>query len=652
VTRGAGPYLALVLLCAVPGLAAAQTASTGWQALDVNRDGRFDASDIDEIMRRGGQGQPSIDVNRDGKKDLDDFWRLLALLTQWDRDASGFVDGADALPPGTLRLPPAPQRDGTLALADRSAREFAGLVPDLAALQTSMSTTWKAPLTDDDRDATAGYYENIGVRALLVGNLELAGWGFARAVQSQPERVTAVSNLGFVLSELERYDDALELLAWSLKLLPGACAVQANVATIFARHRQTPEALRHYRAAGAACPRTGQYRLNEGAALLRMDSTAAALVAFRAAERLTPLDVEATAMVWSLDPPRMPPLTSLAASWEKERQDMARELAELGEDPGANPYRPWAVTPYEERIHHALITAAEKANAEFDTAREQLRAAMQQRIEALAGPFVPTAPSCGHWRMWVEGVNEMTQAVIDTQVEAQRRVAALDEVRQRKSAANRLAMDPLILSMAMTEGQRRMPTQGRAGFEEPVRYYEMTMEGVRNDLVTARGAAAFNLIELDPDDIFSRATSPLYIMAGILMECEQELAGGGVTLPEPQFGLDIALAGFSLKPGTCEIRIRAGQGLLVAGTWSPIAGFGFEYGTGVDVRMGPVTMGAASYTRIGSDGSITDMTNVSAGVSAGALSSVYELGSATAAFAAQHAPVGASAFLARALGCD
>jgi hypothetical protein len=212
-------------------------------------------------------------------------------------------------------------------------------------------------------------------------------------------------------------------------------------------------------------------------------------------------------------------------------------------------------------------------------------------------------------------------------------------------------MDPVVLSIAMTEGQRRMPTQGRAGFEEPVRYYEMVMESVRRDFVSARGAHAFNLMELDPDGVFSSAVAPLYLFAGILLECDQDLAGGGVELPEPQYGLDIALAGLSTKPGTCEIRIRAGQGLLVAGTWSPIAGFGFEYGAGFDVRMGPVTMGAASYTRIGSDGSITDMTNVSAGVSAGALSSVYELGSKTAAFAAQHAPVGASAFLARALGC-
>lgn len=646
----------LITLLALPAGAhgAVGPPAIRWQELDADGDGRFDVADIDRMMRSGPNGQPSVDANADGKRDVADVWHMLGLLTRWDRDANGHVDGADALAAGTLRLPRPPARDSVARLALALAREYAGRIPDLSVLQATMNTTWQRPAPEDSA-GVAGYYENVGLRALLVRNLDVATWAFAQSAARQPERATAVSNLGFVLIELGRHEDALGVLAHALELRPQSCAAHANIATVFARHRQGSDALRHYRAAAEACPNVGQYRLNVGAALMRMDSTAGALAQFRHAERLTPHDLEAQLMVWSIAPPKAPDMAEFGARWEKRRRHAAEELAREGADPAANPYQPWAEVSPMERVTFLLGDAADRAQEEYESAREGVRETTQRVTEALSAPFVQAEPSCGALKTWLGDFPDAAQKVLDVRADANRRLRSLDQVRRRRTATYQLALDPIILGLFLQEAQGRMSSSGRAGFVEVIDQYEALMEEIRRELKNAYGDAAFDIGEVDPDGYFNEAgESGARIMLGVFAQgrpCDVRAEEMQLKY-ETSLGADMLLAGVSYKPAECEVRIRAGQGLIAAGTWSPTAGFGFETGVGIEANIGPLAVGRGSYTRIGSDGSITDMTDRSAGVALPGITHVQQLGTSTPAFAAEHAPVGASPFLAGLLGCD
>ncbi len=118
-------------------------------------------------------------------------------------------------------------------------------------------------------------------------------------------------------------------------------------------------------------------------------------------------------------------------------------------------------------------------------------------------------------------------------------------------------------------------------------------------------------------------------------------------------GASVGILGLEYKPRTCEIKVQAGQGLLLATSWSPFNGVGAQVGVGFDVHEGPIKLGGAAWLKFGSDGSISREHGVTAGVkSQGGYEAGYGIDSTTTIQAAQNEPTGASAFLADFLACD
>ena len=80
-------------LCAAPLMNADPDPLTNneWRIYDVNGDGKFDVTDIDEFVGGGGIGFVN-DLNSDGNRDLTDAFALYVKLSVLDRNCDEAVD--------------------------------------------------------------------------------------------------------------------------------------------------------------------------------------------------------------------------------------------------------------------------------------------------------------------------------------------------------------------------------------------------------------------------------------------------------------------------------------------------------------------------------------------------------------------------------
>jgi tetratricopeptide (TPR) repeat protein len=133
----------------------------------------------------------------------------------------------------------------------------------------------------------------LGVLELQSTNPEAAAECFGRTTQARPDFADAHANLGYALTLLHRFDDAVASLRRALALDPHHKLAANNLGNALLAMARTDEAVAAYRLAIRLDPGYAEAHFNLGAALRDWGSLDAAIASVRAALRLRPDFAEA-----------------------------------------------------------------------------------------------------------------------------------------------------------------------------------------------------------------------------------------------------------------------------------------------------------------------------------------------------------------------
>ncbi|HEY3366972.1 MAG TPA: stalk domain-containing protein [Symbiobacteriaceae bacterium] len=613
-----------------------------WQAMDVNGDGKVDGADLAAMLTA--PANIPVDVNGDGNKDTLDLFALMVYLTRWDRNGDKAVTAADFATAAPLALP-APDAKAAAALAAQMLNDAAKRVPP--DLETRLRLLWTAQKTADPA-VLASLYEQAGMEALLIGNLDEAQWAFGKSFAASPARDSALANLGFILAQEGKYQDALVLLARAREITPAACATSNNIGWVLARNGQDADARTYYQEAVAGCKKAGQYHLNLGATLLRLGDTAGAAAQFKEAARLSPHDREALIMAVASAPTKPATLDQYRAQYEKE--DAAAVANGDTEFP-----TPWSDLGMSGQWDMIVAQESERVWKEEAQALKDLADATYKSLEGAAAKALPQGKSAcddlTRWaNNWVATVDQMQKIVDAANIQA----TGIKTMYLRKQAAAEISLGPILLQMVLTEAQANMVNyangdDARRAFDKTVHDdYERPMQEAAKRL--SRTADFTQLDIPEASELFQSV-----ILAGLMMpfavldpvysasldKCGTKPGGQPnwkiETDSSPALVLGIGVAEVEWKPETNEFKIQVGEGVLVAGTWSPKAGFGSQIGYGWEVGEGAFKAGQVTWLKRGSDGSTS--IEIEGGGSAGVAS--WQVSASTQVRAASNEPIGA-----------
>ena len=621
-------FLGSLLLAPVAG-----AAPLDWRAVDVDRDGRFDQADIRRVIAQG-PFSPSLDVDGDGKKDVQDAFALVTLVTRLDRTGDRAVSKEDFAKGPPLAVPE-PSEEGAARVVAAALAEAKGRVP--ADLERKLEASFATVQGGAAADARAALYDQAGAAALAMHDLDEARFGFARAATLAPRRDSALANLGFVLAEEGRYSDALVLLARARQLQPRSCTTLNNLAFVMARAGSLADALRYYGEAVALCPQGGMLHLNLGVVQLQAGQAAAARASFEQALRLSPRDADAFLLVAATAPPGPP--SSMAAQAAAYEQRRARETE----------WPPWGDMDPSMQVEEVLGMARDKAREGQREAIQELKRQFADRAQATAAPALAQGRSaCEDLTRCLANRDPVLRALAALRGDARRAVIDLQSVFDRKAAAAELALDSLLLQNAVTHAQARSvairnATAARKEFEQTVdELYTDFMRRAARDMAAVRTRPDFDIWDgAYEQGVILCFMAPMVVLkpgysdldkCGAKPDSRLQLSGG----VEAKLGVSLVLVGLEWAPEQNEWKLQVGQGVLVAGTWSPTRGFGFQVGTGLEITEGNLKAGAAQWIKFGSDGSIS----VEGEVGAGASFTTMEGGVSSEIRAASHEPVG------------
>jgi tetratricopeptide (TPR) repeat protein len=140
-----------------------------------------------------------------------------------------------------------------------------------------------AELRDDAR-----LYQDRGTTAARQGRYADAAQEFSRAMEANPDNLSARVNVGWALLHEGRTREAIEQLAKVLELAPGHAMAHFNLGQAFERQGDPAQAIGHFRAALVTDPRNRPARERLAALLLRAESYQEALVQYEALVDLDP----------------------------------------------------------------------------------------------------------------------------------------------------------------------------------------------------------------------------------------------------------------------------------------------------------------------------------------------------------------------------
>jgi tetratricopeptide (TPR) repeat protein len=606
-----------------------------WRALDVDHNGRLDQADIRQITAKG-IFSPSIDVNGDGKKDIQDAFALATLITRLDRTGDRAVSKEDFAPGRSLTVPE-PSEGGAARVVAAALAEAKGRVP--ADLEQKLEASFAAVPGGSAVSARAALYDQAGAAALAVHNLDEARFGFAKAATLAPKRDSALANLGFVLAEEGRYPDALVLLARARQLQPRSCTTLNNLGFVMARAGELADALRYHSEAVVLCPQGGILHLNLGVVQLRAGQEAAARASFEQALRLDPRDADAFLMGAATAPPGPP--SSMAAQAAAYEQRRARDT-ELP---------PWDEMDPVMQVEEVLSMEGDKAKKGQQEAIEDLKRQFADRAKTTAAPALAQGKSaCEDLTRCFANRDQVLRALAALRADARRAVIDLQSVYDRKAAGAELALDSLLLQNAVTHAQAgsvaiRDATAARKEFERTVdELYSDFMRRAARDMTAVRTRPDFDIWDnryqqavilcfMPPMATLKPGYSDSLDKCGVKPDASKLQFSGSV---DAKLGASLGLVALVWTPEENAWKLQVGQGVLVAGTWSPERGFGFQVGAGVEIEEGHLKAGAVEWIKFGSDGSIT----LEGEVGATASFTTMEGGVSTEIRAAPHEPVG------------
>lgn len=590
--------LALAALATVVASAAAQSSAANWRRYDVNNDSRFDRADVQRIFANG-LDAPAIDVNGDGKKNHVDAAELSILKTRWDANADGTVAAEDFRIAKPVVLPAA---DAALVARWVDAQLASPAPAIVPGLENKLLARWGARA--QNADTLALLLSHFAFKALALGDLATAHWAYARGLEENPQRVALLAGFAFTLSELDRKQDALVTLATARSYEPLHCSVSANIAGVMTRMGRTQDALPFYQEAATNCPASSRYRSDLATAYLRLNNTASALFHYQKSVDRDGGNVEAQLMLESLRPAPVPSTAAQAGAYERIRNH-----------PDGWTDRPaWQDLAPEEQVLALYEVIEFDIMQQLEKDRTQASLALNTRVEAIANRAAPQWQSaCADMQRWSQNaqpvldeiaaaIREATEAMRNKELAAYHRVGA-----QQMQAAN------IAFRLALPIARRRMVTQGSNGFaqtfdelyDEPIRRAQEKLQ--KKDVHGGMDGQVMNVAEIQR----SIAFAPFSILSAAAADPEKYGKGCDVKPPEDSGLPADVVAGFSLpgvsleyKFSSCEFKIQLGEGVMVATTWSPYAGWGAQGGLGFEKSMGFAKYGGAVWLKLGSDGRV------------------------------------------------
>ena len=174
----------------------------------------------------------------------------------------------------------------------------AASVAVLLAITVHRNTIYQTPLrlwmdAVEKSPGRARPHYNLGNVLMEAGRLDEALSHYRMAVQFDPNVFRIYNNLGIVLMRLERWDDAIHAFERALELRPDYVQVHNNLAAALVEVDRRPEALKHYREAFRLRPDYHAARYNYATTLLEIGDVQTAEREFKSLLEQSPQFVQA-----------------------------------------------------------------------------------------------------------------------------------------------------------------------------------------------------------------------------------------------------------------------------------------------------------------------------------------------------------------------
>ena len=618
----------------------------GWRKYDINNDGQFDRSDIDEFIERGGLNI-DFDLNGDGRKDVEDALALFLELSVMDRSCDRVVNDEDFEPVDSVSVPEAPGISTVRKIiAECVMQAIPNLPPDIEQ-QAFRSVPQGKILSFDER---VFVYQLAGMSGLAQQNLDAASWGYGRACQTNERSAGSIGSLAFCLAVTDRDDEALLLLAYARSLFRESAPTATSLGWVFARHGQNEVALEYFREAVFYTPGIAQYHMNLGIMLLRMGMKKEAYEEFREASELDPGDAKKLLFWYTTKPPDEPPKKKQLDP-EEFKQQIEIERKEL-EEQGFNEDE--LTTPWEQMSPcDKARTIPELLERRYDEQMQNIAQSysddLAKRVEGVIMGFWPGWKNMPEdWNRYISGIPVVSRSsqrlTFNAMMAAGHRRASLT----RQMGSELLGYSSFFMESALQQARidanaeinrwRDMPVTAEGMAELRAESYQDALEEAINYCYKYQVDQAYRWLTakaipygLPNPSIETITVQDFFLLFMVIpLECfnikDYCPDGEGGDTRKPEFpvehtvSLDLFIVSIEWNTDNNEWEFNVGAGIEVGVTWKPETGFGFQIGAGVDF-MG---MEEAVYVRI-DEGKLTVETEEGYGIGAGFLGAGVEV---------------------------
>jgi tetratricopeptide (TPR) repeat protein len=623
--------------------------SESWKKYDINHDGKFDRSDIDELIDQGPQ-IIDFDLNNDGKKDFDDALALFLQLSIMDRSCDRQVDEEDFAPVDTISMPEVPEINTVRRIVNDRLFDARTKLPIDIEDQAFSNIPAGKILSIAEKEYV---YQMAGMSGLAQQNLDAGAWGFGRAFQLNERSAGAIGSLAFCLMSEDRDQDALLLLAYARHLFRESAPTATSLGWIYARHGQNKKALEHFREAVCYAPGIAQYHMNLGILLMRMGLKRDAFEEFREATELDPADVKKILFWYTTKPPDVEPKKKPfdPEEFRKQTEIEITELEEQGftDDVLPEPWDQMSPCDQAQRIPELLDR---RYGSQMETIAQSYSDNLAKQIEAIIKGFWPQWKNITEdWDRYIAGIPVVTKSgerlTLNAEIAAGNRRVSLTRqmgsellgyssffmesaLRQAKAEAN-LAIERLKSLPITAESFAELRAEAyQDALDEAIRQCYKAQIDQAYRWLTAK-SSPYSLPKPSIETINTQDFLMLFMV--IPLECFNikdycpDGDNGDPRKPEMPVdhtvSLDLIIVSFEWNTDTDEIEFNVGQGIIVGVTWTPETGFGFQIGAGIDLGVGPIGVEEAIYARF-DEGRITIQSEEGVSFGVGPLSAGYE----------------------------
>jgi len=575
-----------------------------WRIYDVNGDGKFDVSDINEFVGRGGIGFIN-DLDSDGNKDLTDAFALYVKLSVLDRNCDESVDDSDFTPIKPVQLPE-PDAAAVWPLVSRIvAKALTTLPPDIEN-QVFRSLPDSRTMTVTEKEYI---YQETGISALLQLNLEGAQWAYGRAFQTNNRSASALGSLAFTIAVDNRHQEALTLLAYARELFRESGATSTTTGWIFARHGQNHEALTYYQEAVAFAPKIAQYHFNLGIAYLRVGSNKEACKEFGIANELDPGDFKAFLFKYVvpevIPPPSKTPIDLV--SLKKEYELQISNLRESGATDDELP-TPWNECSACEQAQKIPEILERKYNDKIQQIAMSYADELAEKMNSAALGYAPLwKKSREDYLRWDAGIKWFTTTGRSLKLDAEIALGNVTSSLARTMGREIISYGEFYMECALKQAKadadqgykeflsrtRDTPLTAESYAETKADIYQSAYEeAIKQCYLSPMQAGALYLETKNEPEALPISNIKVYdfyywifawpgACVNIQGYCEEDFEPNTPsTMFDNTFTLDLILVSLEYNTSTGEWEFRVGQGIILGATWSPKSGFGVQFGVG------------------------------------------------------------------------